>query len=153
MTYHCSAIRKVSMILLVAALLIVSLGTGMASAATTTPQPVQTPSSDMLCNYTVRAGDTLYAIARRFGTTIWYLASVNHLANPNYIRSGRHLYVPCWGTPKPIVLPGCWYRVQPGDNLSRIALRYGVSVAWLASVNGIPNPNKIYAGSWLRVPC
>ena len=142
--------RKATLVLLVVVLLIVTLGTGIASAATTTPRPTPTAASDMLCNYTVRVGDTLSAIARRFGTTVWYLASVNGLANPNLIRVGRHLYVPCV---RIIVPTGCWYRVKPGDTLSRIALWYHTSVWWLASANYIANPNKIFAGTWLRVPC
>ena len=47
----------------------------------------------------------------------------------------------------------CWYRVQRGDNLFRIALRYGVSYWYLAHLNGLWNPNWIYAGMILRVPC
>lgn len=42
--------------------------------------------------------------------------------------------------------------VQPGENLYRIALRYGVSVSALAAANGITNPNRIYAGQQLVIP-
>lgn len=48
---------------------------------------------------------------------------------------------------------GCWYIVRPGDNLFRIGLRYGVSYWYLAHLNGLWNPNRIYAGMKLRVPC
>jgi LysM repeat protein len=44
--------------------------------------------------YSVRYGDTLYAIAHRYGWSIWYLASVNHLPNVNYIRAGQVLLIP-----------------------------------------------------------
>jgi LysM repeat protein len=155
MKYVPSAARKVFMILLVVVMLTVTLGAGVASAASTTLIPQSSPSSDMgmpaLCNYTVRAGDTLYSIALRYGTTVWYLASVNHIANVNYIRTGQHLLVPCGGTPpRPL---GCYYRVKAGDSLSRIAAWYGTTVWYLASVNHIANPNRIYAGQWLKVPC
>jgi hypothetical protein len=43
------------------------------------------------------------------------------------------------------------YRVQWGDTLSRIAARYGVSVGYLQRLNGISNPNYIWAGQLLRV--
>ena len=149
------AMRKVMLILLVVVMLTVTLGSGIASAASTTAGPKSTPKMDtvawVLCNYTVRPGDTLYRIARLYGTTIWYLASVNHIANVNLIRSGRHLYVPCGGPPPPP--PGCFYRVRSGDTLYRIAGWYGVSIWWLASVNHIANPSRIYTGQWLRVPC
>jgi LysM repeat protein len=43
------------------------------------------------------------------------------------------------------------YRVQWGDTLFRIALRYGTTVASLKEWNGIQNANLIYAGQVLRV--
>ncbi len=42
--------------------------------------------------------------------------------------------------------------VQPGENLFRIALRYGVDMYTLARVNGIINLNLIYAGQVLVIP-
>jgi len=43
------------------------------------------------------------------------------------------------------------YTVQPGDTLYRISLRFGLSVAQLASTNGIVNPNLIYVGQVLQI--
>lgn len=45
-----------------------------------------------------------------------------------------------------------WYTVQPGDTLSRIALRYGTTVSALMSANGLYNPNHIYVGQQLKIP-
>ncbi|MBN1259093.1 MAG: LysM peptidoglycan-binding domain-containing protein [Anaerolineae bacterium] len=42
--------------------------------------------------------------------------------------------------------------VQPGENLYRISLRYGVSMWTLAQVNGIANTNHIYVGQRLVIP-
>jgi LysM repeat protein len=42
--------------------------------------------------------------------------------------------------------------VQRGENLFRIALRYGVSYPVLAQVNGIIDPNRIYVGQVLNLP-
>ncbi len=42
--------------------------------------------------------------------------------------------------------------VQPGENLFRIALRYGVSVQALATINGVANPALIYVGQQLVIP-
>jgi hypothetical protein len=44
------------------------------------------------------------------------------------------------------------YRVQWGDTLNKIAARYGVSTGYLQWLNGIADPNVIYAGEVLRVP-
>jgi LysM repeat protein len=48
--------------------------------------------------YTVRRGDTLASIARRYGTTAWTVANANGLANPNYIYPGQQLRIPAGGT-------------------------------------------------------
>ncbi len=48
---------------------------------------------------------------------------------------------------------GCVYTVRRGDDLFRIGLRYGVSYNYLAQLNGIPNPNYIWAGQLISVPC
>jgi len=42
--------------------------------------------------------------------------------------------------------------VQRGENLFRIALRYGTTVQAIASANGIANPARIYAGQTLTIP-
>lgn len=44
------------------------------------------------------------------------------------------------------------YIIQPGDTLSEIALQFGTTVEVLAELNGIKNPNLIYAGERLRIP-
>lgn len=44
------------------------------------------------------------------------------------------------------------YVVQPGDNLFRIGLRYGISWVQIAEANGIVNPNMIRAGQELKIP-
>lgn len=44
--------------------------------------------------YTVRRGDTLYSIARRYGWSASYVASVNHLWNPSQIYAGQVLLIP-----------------------------------------------------------
>lgn len=44
-----------------------------------------------------------------------------------------------------------YYTVRRGDTLSAIASRYGTTYQKLAQMNGIANPNKIYAGQRIRV--
>jgi LysM repeat protein len=56
------------------------------------PSPVVSPTP---CNcYVVKRGDTLYSIARRYGVSMWKLASYNHIRNPNRIYVGQVLYIP-----------------------------------------------------------
>jgi hypothetical protein len=47
----------------------------------------------------------------------------------------------------------CWYRVRWGDNLTRIAWQHCTTVWYLQKINNICNPNRIYAGTWIKVPC
>src|SRR5215470_3161323 len=44
------------------------------------------------------------------------------------------------------------YIVQPGDNLYRISLKFGVSMDAIAKANGIVNPNFVYVGQKLIIP-
>lgn len=48
---------------------------------------------------------------------------------------------------------GCVYTVHRGDNLFRIGARYGVTYQYLAQMNGIDNPNYVWAGQVISVPC
>src|SRR5258708_3118306 len=48
--------------------------------------------------------------------------------------------------------PATTYTVQQGDNLYRISLRFGVTIAALQQANGISNANLIYVGQVLQIP-
>jgi lysozyme len=67
------------------------------SAATPTPQggPASpTPPATAAQTYTVRSGDTLTAIAAKFGTTVAALSAANNITNPNLISVGQVLRIP-----------------------------------------------------------
>ena len=49
--------------------------------------------------------------------------------------------------------PGCTYTVQPGDTLGAIALAYGTTVSDLVRINNLDNPDLIFVGQTLQVPC
>jgi hypothetical protein len=49
--------------------------------------------------------------------------------------------------------PGVVHTVAPGDNLFRIAQRYGTSMGAVLSANGLSNPNVIFVGQQLSIPC
>jgi LysM repeat protein len=57
------------------------------------------PSGPQVTTYTVRWGDTLYAIAWRFGVGYWELVAANNLANPNWIYAGQVLKIPTAASP------------------------------------------------------
>jgi LysM repeat protein len=128
-----------------------------AGQATNTPTPTATVPAGQ-CTHTVQWGDTLYSIARRYGTTVSVLVSMNGIANPNFIYVGQTLSVPCAATPTPVTqtpAPGCsgsYYTVVSGDTLYSIARRYGTTVDAITAVNYIPNPNFIYVGQRICIP-
>jgi LysM repeat protein len=64
------------------------------------PPPV-TPLPPATTVYVVRAGDTLSAIARRFGTTVTAIAQENGIININFIQIGQQLRIPGANTPNP----------------------------------------------------
>jgi LysM repeat protein len=106
--------------------------------------------------YPVQWGQTLASISRATGVSAAAIAQANGLVNPNYIRAGQSLWIPCPpGPPPPPPPPSCgyWYTVRWGDTLNSIAWRSGVNVWTIAQANGIYNLNYIYAGQALWIPC
>jgi LysM repeat protein len=55
-------------------------------------------------------------------------------------------------TPDPIPSGPIQYTIQPGDSLTRIAAKYGVTVDAIARANNISNPNLIQVGQKLIIP-
>lgn len=105
---------------------------------TTTQTPSTTTSTHI-----VRSGETLSGIATKYGTTYQALASLNGLANPNYIYVGQQLKVSGTASASRV------YVVLSGDNLSTIAQKLGTTYSSLAQKNGIANSNLIYPGQRL----
>ena len=119
---------------------------------TATPPP---PAVTGGCYYVVQRGDTLFSIARRFGTTIAAIAQANGLSNPRYIRAGQRLIIPGAypACVPPSTVPGATvYIVRRGDTLYSIARRYHTTVAAIAWANGIANPHRIWVGQRLIIP-
>ena len=96
--------------------------------------------------YYVQAGDTLSAIATKFGTTVSILVSLNHISNPNVIYVGQKIYVG-----EATQGQSNAYTVQAGDTLSGIAAKFGTTWQALAQKNGLANPNVIYVGQTLTI--
>ena len=104
-------------------------------------------------NYTVKAGETLSEIADRYGTSVNRLVQLNGLRDANDLWAGSRIQVPgASARPRVAVNKNAkTHRVQPGESLSSIADRYGVSMQRLIAINGISNPNQVMAGSTLTL--
>jgi len=106
--------------------------------------------------YTVQVGDTLSAIALRFGTTVEAIMGANHLTNW-YIYPGQQLIIPPPGSSVPPGHPPVppaqtYYIVKWGDTLSGIAWRFGTTVEAIMQANNLYSPWRIYAGQLLVIP-
>lgn len=110
------------------------------------------PPSGGTASYVVQAGDTLGAIAARYGTTVNYLASLNGLMNPNFIYVGQVLQVPGQGAAPSSSSDVCIYWVKAGDTLTKIALQYQTTVWAIAIANNLANPSFIWVGQQLIIP-
>ncbi|MBL8920437.1 MAG: LysM peptidoglycan-binding domain-containing protein [Myxococcaceae bacterium] len=105
--------------------------------------------------YQIRPGDTLSGIAARHGTTVAALMRANpQIKNANLIYSGHTLNLPGSSDSFQPAPPsgGSRYTVKPGDTLSAIGARFGVSYQAIAQANGIANPNLIHVGQQLTIP-
>lgn len=102
-------------------------------------------------SYSVKAGDSLSAIAARYGMSYETLARLNNISDPNRIYVGQTLNLGTSGYTSHHYAAssssnGGSYTIQAGDTLSAIAARYGMSYETLARLNNISDPNRIVAG-------
>lgn len=96
----------------------------------------------------VRAGDTLWAIAREYGTTVEAIARENRIVDPNRIFAGERLRItlPARGSGEEI------YTVRRGDTPISIAGKFGITLSALEDRNGLERGETIYAGDKLSIP-
>jgi N-acetylmuramoyl-L-alanine amidase len=135
---------------------------GTAQPAAASPETVPTEGS----LYTVQTGDSLSKIARKNGTTIAELKSLNDLKS-NVVRVGQKLKLPTAGstpsapaastvssTPDTVDTSSGEYTVVAGDTLSKIAAKTGVKVSELESVNNLTDASarSLHPGQKLQLP-
>ncbi|MCM3694549.1 muramidase family protein [Neobacillus niacini] len=92
--------------------------------------------------YSVVAGDTVYGISKRFGTTPEALRSINHLVS-DFLQIGQVLTIPASGVKN--------YTVVAEDTLYSISNRFGTTVAALRSTNNLTS-DILSIGQTLTIP-
>lgn len=115
--------------------------------------PGTMPGSMPMCSagavpYTVEEGDTLYSIARMYGTTVADILA----ANPSITESSMLYIGQMLCVPMPTPCHGQKYTVQAGDTYYTISRKYGVTVNDLMAANpGIP-ANNLLPGMVICIP-
>lgn len=112
--------------------------------------------------HVVSAGETLAAIAARYGVTVQALAEANAISDPSRIVTGQRLTIPgasgaaevdAASAEESATLPASSeYVVKSGDSLSQIAREYNTTVMAIAAANGIANPSQLRVGQRLLIP-
>lgn len=137
------------------------------------PKAGATPAAGAAGRYTVRPGDTLARIARRYGTTPETLAAMNRLRDPSVLAVGATLEVPAGGSPTspaasgPATTPtpakdpatpqpqpadaGKLYKVKAGDTYYRIARANRTTTDALQAANPGVDPARLRVGQQLRI--
>lgn len=94
----------------------------------------------------VQHGETLWEIARRYGTSVSTLMADNNIGSANRLQVGQRLQIQSGSRTRVVD-----YRVRLGDTLSGIAQRYGTSVAQIKRDNGLRDADLVRVGQKLRV--
>jgi membrane-bound lytic murein transglycosylase D len=102
--------------------------------------------------HTVRSGETLSEIGERYHISVAQIKAWNGLRN-NTIRVGQRLRIrSSSGSTRVSSGGGSMHIVRPGDTISGVAQRYGVSQSALRAANGLGSSSMIRAGTRLRIP-
>jgi LysM repeat protein len=100
----------------------------------------------------VREGESLWTIARKYGTSVQALAATNGLRPESVLRVGRELTMPGEGGAADEGPRTRLYIVKKGDSLWEIARRHGTTVRALAAANGVDPDRVLRVGTALQVP-
>ncbi|MCP9860443.1 MULTISPECIES: LysM peptidoglycan-binding domain-containing protein [unclassified Cyanobium] len=108
------------------------------------------PLPALAAQVTVKPGETLSDIAARHRVSVSTLMKVNGISDPDLVEAGRTLTLP-GGAVRPRTAGGN-LTVAPGETLSEIADRHGITVSRLMQLNGLSKADHIEAGQNLVVP-
>ncbi|HHU82686.1 MAG TPA: LysM peptidoglycan-binding domain-containing protein [Firmicutes bacterium] len=113
------------------------------------PTPGECPGGFL---YTIRAGDTFFSIARRFGITVSALIAANPNVDPDRLQIGQQICVPA-PMPGPGFCPGGFiYTIRAGDTFFSLANRFNTTVQAIIDVNPGVDPNRLQIGQQICIP-
>ena len=144
---------------------------GRAPSPATSSQAAPAPGATG--TYVVRPGDSLSKLSRHYGVSVNQLAAANNLGQNAWLYAGQRLRIPGQATSSPTTsrpaassptvssptapatAPAAssgTYIVRPGDTMTSIALRHGITLQRLAMANGINTNSWVYVGQKVKIP-
>ncbi|MEW6181768.1 MAG: LysM domain-containing protein [Bacillota bacterium] len=101
--------------------------------------------------YIIRAGDTCFSLAQRFGTSVAAILAANPGLNCDNLQIGQTICIPV-GVP-PVCPAGTTpYIIRAGDTCFSLAQRFGTSVAAIQAANPGLNCNNLQIGQTICIP-
>lgn len=103
--------------------------------------------------YTVKKGDTIEKIAKKYSISEEEIMKINNIKDPKKIREGQKIEIPkkTGSSKKSKYSSEEVYEVKYGDTIEKIAKKYGLSVKDLMDYNNMKD-EKIFAGDQLKIP-
>lgn len=114
-------------------------------AAAPSPAPSGPATTDGVY-HTVQAGENLFRISLRYGTTVEAIVAANNLPDRGAVQAGQTLLIPVSPSSGTVT-----YVVQPGDTVYSIARRFGTTVDALAALNKLDSSYAIQVGQTLVI--
>jgi LysM repeat protein len=116
------------------------------------PPTTECPSGTT--SYIIRAGDTYFRLAQRFGTTVSAIAAANPGVDPNRLQVGQRICIPGAAPQPPGECPAGTrpYIIQSGDTYFRLAQRFGTTVSAITAANPGVDPNRLQVGQGICIP-
>jgi len=131
----------------------VGKGTGLVEKLAELPDVDNKPQ---WTTHTVRRGQTLSYIARKYGTSVSALISANNIRNKNQLKVGQVLKIPTSNYYAAATVSSdqdiVTHTVKKGETLSEIGEQYGISVSKIRSLNNLYGKRFIYPGQRLKIP-
>ena len=119
------------------------LADGKADVDQEAPRLPPPPVTMAMRSYTVRSGDSIASIAKRFGLYTDTIISANGISEANPVKQGRELRIPN--------INGLVYKARPGDNLAGIAKKFKTDTTKLLDANDLGS-ETITAGQSIFIP-
>ncbi len=104
-------------------------------------------------SYTVQPGDTISAIAARYGVSIDSLLAANQLVNPDLLQVGQLLLIPgVTIQPDLSAVATSAVMARPGDTLGVVAARYGQDPLLVSTLNTLTDTARLFPGQPVLLP-